>query len=150
RTATRVNPIEVEDCAVASLEMKSGALVSLAATLGSQKEISRLRFCFEHVTFERSLEPYRPGDDPWAIIPASPEAEILRGDHDEYCLARHTRGRAAVSGARDRAAVFRRDLPCGRPPDRPRPSEIPELAALIFSAREAPKPVGAPPAAAIA
>jgi predicted dehydrogenase len=75
RTATRVNPIEVEDCAVASLEMTSGALVSLAATLGSQKEISRLRFCFEHVTFESSLEPYRPGDDPWAIVPASPEAE---------------------------------------------------------------------------
>jgi len=75
RTATRVNPIEVEDCAVASLEMKSGALVSLAATLGSQREISRLRFCFEHVTFESALEPYRPGDDPWTILPASPEAE---------------------------------------------------------------------------
>ena len=75
RTATRVNPIEVEDCAVASLEMKSGALVSLAATLGSQTEISRLRFCFEHVTFESSLGPYRPGDDPWIIQPASPEAE---------------------------------------------------------------------------
>ena len=75
RTATRVNPIEVEDCAVASLEMASGALVSLAATLGSQQEISRLRFCFEHVTFESSLGPYCPGDDPWQIIPASPEAE---------------------------------------------------------------------------
>jgi predicted dehydrogenase len=75
RTTTRVNPIEVEDCAVASLEMKSGALVSLAATLGSQTEISRLRFCFEHVTFESALEPYRPGDDPWTITPASPEAE---------------------------------------------------------------------------
>jgi predicted dehydrogenase len=76
RTATRVNPIEVEDCAVASLEMKSGALVSLAATLGSQREISRLRFCFEHVTFESALEPYRPGDDPWTIVSASPEAEV--------------------------------------------------------------------------
>ena len=75
RTATRVNPIEVEDCAVASLEMKSGALVSLAATLGSQVEISRLRFCFEHATFESSLRPYSPGDDPWTITPASPEAE---------------------------------------------------------------------------
>jgi len=52
RTATRVNPIEVEDCAVASLVMASGALFSLAATLGSQTEISRLRFCFENVTFE--------------------------------------------------------------------------------------------------
>lgn len=74
-TATRVNPVEVEDCAVASLVMQSGALVSLAATLGSHKEISRLRFCFEHVTFESSQTPYSPGDDPWSIVPASAEAE---------------------------------------------------------------------------
>jgi predicted dehydrogenase len=74
RTATRVNPVEVEDCAVASLVMRSGALVSLAATLGSHKEISRLRLCFEHVTFESSQKPYAPGDEPWQIIPASLEA----------------------------------------------------------------------------
>jgi predicted dehydrogenase len=74
RTATRVNPVEVEDCAVASLVMQSGALVSLSATLGSQKEISRLRLCFEHVTFESSQSPYSPGDDPWEITPASSEA----------------------------------------------------------------------------
>jgi predicted dehydrogenase len=75
RTATRVNAIEVEDCAVASLVLESGALASLAATLGSTKEISRLRLCFEHVTFESSLAPYSPGDDPWQIIAASPQAE---------------------------------------------------------------------------
>lgn len=75
RTATRVNGIEVEDCAVASLELESGALASLAATLGSAKEISRLRLCFEYVTFESSLAPYAPGDDPWQIIAASPDAE---------------------------------------------------------------------------
>jgi len=74
RTATRVNPVEVEDCAVASLAMQNGALTSLAATLGSHKELSRLRLCFENVTFESSLSPYAPGDDPWEIIPASPEA----------------------------------------------------------------------------
>ena len=75
RTATRVNKIEVEDCAVASLVMESGALASLATTLGSAKEISRLRLCFEHVTFESSLAPYAPGDDPWQITATSPEAE---------------------------------------------------------------------------
>jgi predicted dehydrogenase len=80
RTATRVNPIEVEDCAVASLVMGSGALVSLAATLGSQREISRLRLCFEHVTLESAPAPYSPGDDPWEIIPASPEAELRIAD----------------------------------------------------------------------
>jgi predicted dehydrogenase len=86
RTATRVNPTEVEDCAVASLVMRSGALVSLAATLGSHREISRLRLCFEHVTFESSQTPYSPGDDPWEIVPASPEAanriaDALAGHH---------------------------------------------------------------------
>ena len=50
------------------------ALGSLAATLGSHDEISRLRFCFEHVTFESSPAPYSPGDDPWRIAPGSPEA----------------------------------------------------------------------------
>jgi predicted dehydrogenase len=74
-TATRVNPIEVEDCAVASLVLRSGGLASLAATLGSQREVSRLRLCFEHVTFESALAAYSPGDDPWEIVPASPKAE---------------------------------------------------------------------------
>jgi len=74
RTATRVNPVEVEDCAAATLVMQSGALVAIAATLGSHKEISRLRLCFEHATFESSHSPYSPGDEPWEIIPASPEA----------------------------------------------------------------------------
>jgi predicted dehydrogenase len=74
RTATRVNPVAVEDCAVASLVMQSGALAAVATTLGSHKEISRLRLCFEHVTFESSLAPYSPGDDPWEIIPGSAEA----------------------------------------------------------------------------
>ncbi len=75
RIATQVNPIETEDCAVASLVMQSGALVSLAATLGSQREITRLRLCFEHVTFESAQMPYAPGDDPWEITAASPESE---------------------------------------------------------------------------
>jgi predicted dehydrogenase len=75
QTATRVNPIETEDCAVANLLMQNGALVALSATLGSQREITRLRLCFEHMTFESSERPYSPGDGPWAVTAASPEAE---------------------------------------------------------------------------
>ena len=74
RVATRVNPIEVEDCISASCELESGALASLTATLGSQEEISRLRLAFEHVTFESDHAPYQPGTEPWRIIPASDEA----------------------------------------------------------------------------
>lgn len=71
RLATRVNPIEVEDCVAASLEMASGALASISCTLGSTKQISRMRLCFENVTFESGTEPYAPGDDPWTIVPAN-------------------------------------------------------------------------------
>jgi len=75
RTATRVNPIEVEDCAAATLVMESGAIASLAATLGAQTEVSRLKLCFENLTFESSPEPYAPGNDPWHIVPSSPQTE---------------------------------------------------------------------------
>jgi predicted dehydrogenase len=74
RTDTRVNAVEVEDTAVASLVMQSGALASLSVTLGAAREISRLRLCFEHVTFESSLLPYAPADDPWQILPTSAHA----------------------------------------------------------------------------
>jgi predicted dehydrogenase len=73
RATTRVNAIEVEDCVAASLEMESGALVALSATLGSQNEISRLRLMFENVTFESGGEVYSPGDEPWQILPANDE-----------------------------------------------------------------------------
>jgi predicted dehydrogenase len=69
RTTTRVNPIETEDCAVLALEMADGALVSLSVTLGSAVEISRLRFCFETLTAESNLAPYRPHLEPWQLWP---------------------------------------------------------------------------------
>jgi len=71
RVATRVNDIEVEDCASASLLLANGALLSLSCTLGSQDEISRLRLHFENVTFESSHAAYSPGNDPWTILAAS-------------------------------------------------------------------------------
>ncbi|MDQ0456437.1 Gfo/Idh/MocA family protein [Rhizobium paknamense] len=73
RTATRVNPIEVEDCVSASLLMENGALATLSATLGCAEEISRVRLCYENVTFESNHEAYNPGEDPWRILPARPE-----------------------------------------------------------------------------
>lgn len=72
RVATRVNAIEVEDCVTASLVMRSGALASISATLGSQEDISRIRLCFEHLTIESGRDPYRPGTGPWQFTPASP------------------------------------------------------------------------------
>ena len=73
---TRVNPIEVEDCAVANLRMEDGSLASLTATLGSARQVTRLRLCFENVTFEKQCfdeDSARPGNEPWTTIPKTPE-----------------------------------------------------------------------------
>ena len=73
RVATRVNPIEVEDTISASLVMKSGALASLTATLGSADDMTRIRLSFENVTFESDHAAYNPGDKQWKIQPRNPE-----------------------------------------------------------------------------
>ncbi len=68
---TLVNQIEVEDTATLSLRMENGSLASLSMTLGSRKEISRLRFCFHDLVAESIVEPYTMGRDPWTFIAAT-------------------------------------------------------------------------------
>ena len=76
RLATRVNPIEVEDCAAVAIEMANGSLATLSVTLGAAEELSRIRFMFANLTVEsRSAHPYRIGDDPWYFKAKSPEVE---------------------------------------------------------------------------
>jgi predicted dehydrogenase len=66
--ATLVNPIEVEDNVAAAVRMANGSLAALSMTLGSRKEISRLRFCYENLVAESILEPYTMARDPWAFF----------------------------------------------------------------------------------
>jgi len=73
-TATRVNAVETEDCAVGSLTFVDGSLASLAVTLGSADDTSRLRFHFEHLTAQSSLAPYTMTAEPWTLIPADDAA----------------------------------------------------------------------------
>ena len=74
--ATRVNDIEVEDCAAVSLGMENGSVATLSVTLGAAEEISRLRFMFSDLTVESaSAEPYRPGMDPWHFKGKTPEID---------------------------------------------------------------------------
>ena len=62
KVATRVNPIETEDCAAIWFEMESGALVTSSLTLGSAEELTRLRFCFADLTAENpGAHPVSPG-----------------------------------------------------------------------------------------
>jgi predicted dehydrogenase len=74
-TATLVNPIETEDCAVAALEMTDGSLASLAVTTGSSEQISRYRFCFSNLTAESGQQPYAAVNEPWTFVGDSPELE---------------------------------------------------------------------------
>ena len=75
KLSTRVNDIEVEDCAALSIEMKNGTLVTSSITLGAANDTSRLRFCFDGLTAESGAspdKPYSPADDEWYFLPRSP------------------------------------------------------------------------------
>lgn len=69
---TLVNAIEVEDTMALAVRMENGSLASLSMTLGSRKEISRLRFCFADMVAESILEPYTMGRDPWTFVAGDP------------------------------------------------------------------------------
>ena len=75
KLTTRVNNIEVEDCAALTIEMKNGSLVTSSITLGAANDTSRLRFCFEGLTAESKGspdKPYNPADDEWKFTPRGP------------------------------------------------------------------------------
>jgi predicted dehydrogenase len=67
RTATRVNPIEVEDCVAIAMEMDDGSLGTISVTLGSAAQISRHRFTFRNLSAESNTEPYANSAEPWVF-----------------------------------------------------------------------------------
>jgi predicted dehydrogenase len=75
KLTTRVNDIEVEDCAALSIEMENGTLVTSSITLGAANDTSRLRFCFDGLTVESGASPhkaYNPADDEWRFLARKP------------------------------------------------------------------------------
>jgi predicted dehydrogenase len=64
-TATRVNDVETEDCAVAIGRTADGALVTMNVTLGAASESSQLVWHFDNVTITSSTEAYDPAAGPW-------------------------------------------------------------------------------------
>lgn len=72
-TTTRVNNIEVEDCAAIALEMADGSAASLGVTLGSAAEVTRHRFCFSGLVAESNTRPYTNSGDPWSFVGDTPE-----------------------------------------------------------------------------
>ncbi len=74
-TATRVNEVDTEDCAVAVGRTVDGGLLTFNVTTGAAQESSRLVWCFEHVTIESSTEAYDPARGPWRFDFRDAEAE---------------------------------------------------------------------------
>lgn len=70
--ATRVNEIEVEDCAALSIRMESGALITSSVTLGCAEDISRMRLMFEGLTVESDHAPYAPAEKAWRFVARAP------------------------------------------------------------------------------
>ncbi len=72
---TRVNPIEVEDCAAISFEMENGALATSSVTLGAANDTSRLRLIYDYLTAESGSAPYAPAEDTWTFTSRDPEGQ---------------------------------------------------------------------------
>lgn len=70
--ATRVNDIEVEDCASLSIRMASGALITSSVTLGCAGNMSRMRLMFEGFTVESDHAPYAPAQNDWHFTARAP------------------------------------------------------------------------------
>lgn len=75
--ATRVNDIEVEDCAALSIRMESGAVVTSSVTLGAASDTTRMRFCFEGLTAESGSNPYRPAEGKWTFTARAPHDQAM-------------------------------------------------------------------------
>lgn len=73
--ATRVNDIEVEDCAALALRMEEGAVVTSSVTLGAAGNTSRLRLMLEGFTVESDHAPYAPAEKGWTFIARAPRAQ---------------------------------------------------------------------------
>lgn len=73
--ATRVNDIEVEDCAALSLKMATGALITSSVTLGAANDSTRLRLMFEGFTVESDHAAYAPAAAPWTFTARAPATQ---------------------------------------------------------------------------
>ncbi len=70
--ATRINPIETEDCAAISFRMANGALATSSVTLGGADDTTRIRLVFEGLTATSGTSPYAPMDQDWVLQARDP------------------------------------------------------------------------------
>lgn len=91
---TRVNEIEVEDCAALSVRMKSGALITSSVTLGCAENISRMRLMFEGFTVESDHAPYSLATQAWRFVARAPTNQ----DQIDDVLAEVTEAKSGYAG----------------------------------------------------
>jgi predicted dehydrogenase len=87
-TTTRVNPIETEDCAALSFQLRSGALCTSSITLGAAFDQTRIRLVFERLTATSGTAPYAPGSESWQFVARDPAEQsqvdkVIAGTHAE-------------------------------------------------------------------
>lgn len=70
--ATRVNPIETEDCAAILMSFRNGALATSSVTLGAAGNTTRLRLVFEDLTATSGSTPYAPAEAAWTFTARDP------------------------------------------------------------------------------
>ena len=92
--ATRVNEIEVEDCAALSLRMAEGAVVTSSITLGAAGNTSRLRLMFEGFTVESDHAPYSLAEKGWTFTARAPMTQ----NRIDAVLAEVTEARSGFPG----------------------------------------------------
>lgn len=73
--ATRVNQIEVEDCAALSIRMTGGAVITSSVTLGAADDTSRMRLMFEGFTVESDHAPYSLATEGWNFQARAPRMQ---------------------------------------------------------------------------
>lgn len=100
-TATRINPIETEDCAVIALRMTNGALATSSITLGAAGDSSRLRLIYENATVESGRVPYSPGGGAWRFSARDPARQA---DIDAVVAATPARRHTGFAGFLDAVA----------------------------------------------
>jgi predicted dehydrogenase len=106
---TSVNAVEVEDCAVVNLQMRSGALAVISATLGSAAEVSRHRFVFRGLVAESNTRAYSNCDGPWTFTADDPAAAPALAD--AVAEIERSFARAPAAGSDDAASRLKGYVP---------------------------------------
>jgi predicted dehydrogenase len=105
--ATRVNPIETEDCAALAFRFEGGALATSSVTLGAATDETRLRLVFRDLTATSATAPYAPATGTWRFEARDPDRQV----EVDAIVARHADARPGFAGYLEAVA----DHLAGRP-----------------------------------